>query len=368
MKAPAIIGNIVFVLLVAAAGWFVFKPTDPAAKDPDLAQMKTPRGALMVYLRHADGFKSQRSNFYDIEKCIVPEDWKWFQKNHEALFAGRDSHSLAGGLAPTDAVVAGRMVVMAELLGAGPRGTGSLIIKEEVSGNHAEFIVRKKEVLGTGRNDDYYYNCRVHLVKVDDFWRVKDFAGGRAVIEGRGAEAITAIPQQQGRLDEKRAAEGLPLDGSAPPPESANGDLAPPQQAHAAAVPAQAAFAPPPLSPPPRQDSTTGGAAAAPSGTDSAIRFEAPSLAGAPEPSPGSGGEPAMGESPSPSGGADSLADADRLLTQAGEYWKQRRFGDALRIAESARAIRLRHLGPSDPKVQEVDRMIERAKEKLAGR
>lgn len=69
---------------------------------------------------------------------------------------------------------------------------------------------------------------------------------------------------------------------------------------------------------------------------------------------------------PTPEPDPAVLAAADALIADAGKKWEAEDYKTALLLAQKALAIRQRELGDDHPKVQEVQRMIEAANQKLA--
>ncbi len=223
-SSTKMIGNIAFVVFVLAIIGYALMETSKPSDDPILNRQVDAKGALLAYIDTADGFMAGSRTFEDLRKCVLKEDWDWFQDNNMSLYQQGDFAGISTGIDPTQAGFVARKTIMEMLLEEGPYRKDSVIMSGgESGGTNAEFVVRKKETYPGGHN--LYYDVKVRLVKDGKYWKVKDFGGGRAEVENRRAPGdVVEIPQE--------VAEGKAPAG-APPAENAaaasDTNAAPPQ-------------------------------------------------------------------------------------------------------------------------------------------
>lgn len=299
-------GAVIIAVLVALVVQFM-KPSDHPIK----SKQGTPEGAVQAYLEAAWNFKSGNPNFDHIKEAVREQDYQWFQDNYMTIFSESSANQIVGFTSAADPSTVGhaaRQTVMSDLLSIGPHRLDSEIVTSNVSGNDAEMILRKKEVY----SNDYteYTDVKVRVTREGKRWKVVDFAGGRAMLEGRT------------RPDDFRVL-------------SANEVAGIEAGARAAAGAAGAA-------PPPSPDDIPGGIP--PEGF----------LPGAPPPA-----QP---------GAMNPEQQIDQLIAQASQYWRAQDYQRSLGAAQQALQICHQQLGPQHPKTQQVQQMVAAAQQQLQPR
>ncbi len=178
-----LIGNIAFFAFLIGVGvYFAIEMMQPS-DDEILSRQLDPASAMTVYLEHADGFIHAQSLAGEVQKTVAKDDWQWLQDNHESIFAKYDAIGLQSAADPTVVMVGGRLAVLKMLLEGGPNRKDSVIVSTtETSESTADLVVRQKIFYGGGSYD--YTDYKVRMVKEGKYWKVKDYAGGKQVMEG----------------------------------------------------------------------------------------------------------------------------------------------------------------------------------------
>jgi len=317
------------VVVLGIAGAFGYKFLVAPPSDPIKREQLTPEGALKVYLKTGYDFLHDQATMYDMQKCITKEDYIWFQDNYNNLH--EDTFNLSTGIDPTEADAVARISVMRRLIVGGIGVPDCTISDVNISGGQAD--------LGVGYTvEGYDYSgLKVQLVKEGRYWKVKDFAGGRASVEGikrpRGSIVMKKTGTPTGSPPTADGAGTQPNGMMGVPPGGVTG--APP-----GAMPPQPAL--PPGAPP--------GAPAWPSPSNNAPPAANPAT-GWPAPPPGG-----------PGGTAATVEEADGLIQQARDDWSSGRFQDSVAKAEKALAIYRQRLGDADPKTKQVEAMLAAAR------
>lgn len=404
-------------LILGIGGAFFYKIFLAKSTDPIKKEQSTPEGAFNIYAKTTYGFLHDQFTFYDIEKCVTKEDYKWFQANYDNLY--QDAFKLRSGIDPNEGDAVARISVMRDLIMSGISGSGATVVSSNVQDNRAELTVQFRSDEGDT------YSTKVQVVKQGRYWKVKDFAGGRQVLEGihtpgRVTLVSTGSPGTGGPgaggpgATAPGAGPGGPAAAGAPPgaiPGMPPQGQQPAQAAQAAPpgaqpggpvnpIPAGAPGYPPgtepvsaaPAAPVPGAPPAAGApqpAAGAPQpgnladymkqiGADGAGKPAAPAdyhpippegyqpgfnntgPAGAAAPAAAAPGAPATAQTP-----LGTVADGDKLMQQARDDWAAGRQADSVAKAEQALAIYKQRLGDNDPKTVQVQNMVTAAKQQL---
>ncbi|MEQ8822575.1 MAG: tetratricopeptide repeat protein [Sumerlaeia bacterium] len=212
-----LVGNIIFILFAVGIfvgfGWkFFIAPPD----DPILQMQGDPQSATRVYLDTAHEFRTGALNFPNVKKCVTEDDWNWFQENADRIYQEGDRFNISGGIDPTQAAALARQVILKTMILEGPNQKQAEIVRVEQDGDNAVAIVQQTD--SWGGDSQFTANYKVRLRKEGKYWKVRDFAGGRAALEGR-SEADDVV-----RVDPGGAAGP---GGGRPPADGGGGGEAP---------------------------------------------------------------------------------------------------------------------------------------------
>lgn len=309
-KAGSILSWIVTAVVIAAAVYQLTRPTN----DPVKIAQATAEGSAKLYLETAYQVIRGTGAIGDIQNVVTKDDWQWFQDNYESLHKKGDAFSLSSAMDPSQAATLGRIVVMKQVLEHGPYG-GCQLLSSKENETDAEFVYRKMDSYGSGQV--IYTDCTLRLVKEGKYWKVKDLGGGRAHLENR-----------EGRNDhvERSQAEVKAMEAVGPPAAATAGAARPsaPSPQGAKGPPLAAANAHP--------------------------------------------GQAAPGQSPTamPALPPPTLAMADQYIASARQFWQVGRFQDAMGAAQKAHDIRSKLLPAGDPRIAEVQAMVDAARKQMA--
>ena len=297
---PKIISWLFIIVVLAAVGVFAYKQLNKPPSDPVKKEQLTLEGGLKIYGKIAHQFLHQQATFDELRKVIPQDDWDWFQNNYNNLF--QDAFDVKSGIHPVEGEALARFSVMQRVLSYGPHREDCRIMEKNISGNHADLVVR--QLIDYGNHED----IPIEMFKDGKYWKVRHFGGGRQSVMGE------PIPGGRKKFI-KKGTEGAQA-GVVRPPTSSG---------------------PAPQQPPPQP--------AAPQGP------LAEPLAGQMAP------QPSQQESPE--------VMVDRLIKEAGELWQAKQFNESLKKAKEALALCKEHLGENHPKTQKVQKMVDVANRNL---
>lgn len=301
------------ILILGAVGYLGYKLLGPT-NDPIYQRQDTPEHALKVYLEVAEKFTTgQEQSFEKIRKVVTEADYRWFQDNKDRIFQEEDHFNISSGIDPGQATAMASLSVMKEMLDIGPNRSYSPIIDQEIQGDHARLVVRKKESYSSG--NVYYVDVRVKLRREGKYWKVVDFAGGRAVLENRDA------PDDFVRRTQAE------VEGGKPSPAGEVARAQPAEEKTAVAASTQ------PLALSPSAPTTQ--SAITTSGVETAVPAAA---------------DPARLS-------AAALAQADLFVNEARSLWQVGRHVDAYKTAYEAYKLRSQHLPKGHPDIVEVQEL-----------
>lgn len=410
--------TVLFVLGIAGAfvyKFFIAAPTDPVKK----AQMD-PEGALQNYLKTTYEYMHDTATLFDIQKLVPKEDYEWFQANYNSHY--EDPISLGTSINPSDADAVARKTVMRDIIEASIWASSCIVDNKAVQDTMAELDVHYD---ATTQYRQGYVRAKVQLVREGKYWKVKDFAGGRAALEGnrdasRWAFVPGPMPGSAGGAAEAGAATGAAAgampgtdpgvpagdaaglaagagQGAAGAPvagmpglssvdlELAKEGIAVPNPAGAAAAPVAAgnpqAFGnQPPAAAPgyaasaPPSSAPAGNLAdymkqigaqpgTAPAASAPATSQAVPPAGYQPGYAPGAGAPAAVQQPAAPGTTAGTVEDADRLIQQARDDWSAGRKADSVARAEQALALYRRLLGDANAKTVQAQQMLTAARQ-----
>jgi len=203
-KTSSLAGNLAFfAFIIGVIVFFTFQMMGPS-DDPIRQRQLDPESALTVYIEKADDFRSfvpgpgARVTFADVQKTVTREDWDWYQDKYANIYADAGSDfGITDSIDPTAGETIKRIVSLQGLQSAGPSRKDATIKEIRTNGDKAEAYVIEKDFSVAGGSVDYN-QYRIDLIKEGKYWKVKDFAGGRAEVENRRKpEDVQILTQEE---------------------------------------------------------------------------------------------------------------------------------------------------------------------------
>lgn len=342
-KPKSKVGTILFWLaFLGGLGWLIPKAMQEA-NTPFKQKQREPETALRLYAETAYGYLHQTAPMDDLIKCVTEGDWEWFNQNAAQL--QDDPFNLGGGLDPTQAAGLQRHVALHNLLNAGVNRGDFEILEKNLGDTEATFKVRKFI------DQDTKEELTVRLMKVGKYWKMTDFAGGRAKFENRSdARMVSSSPGAT--AESGGAAEGAQTAGEISPDvdtEIGLARIAWDQKNYAAAI-EHAEIA--------REIAEED----LPEGHPKLKEIDA--MIAAARQAAG-GGAPAA-HAPPPQPAQVSIPEVETAIEAARVAWDFKDYNGAIQEARKARGVAEQRLSKDHPKLAQIDAMIKAAEAQLA--